>query len=111
MNFLLVFLPILINCNRYKITHSDYDRIKELIPKPHEVGLYNEITNNSDFLCSFEVNKEYDNSKEIKIIKLNNYDSGTSNNILPAIFCEISDIKCLTLIRLKLSKLPNQFKN
>ncbi|EPR77968.1 Leucine rich repeat protein [Spraguea lophii 42_110] len=106
MNFLLVFFLILTNCIRYEITYTNYDSIKELIPNSNEIDLYDEITNNSDFSCLFEVNEDM---KEIKIIKLYNVDRETGDNIFPTIFCKINDNKCLILIGLKLSRLPNQF--
>ncbi|EPR78973.1 Leucine rich repeat protein, partial [Spraguea lophii 42_110] len=109
MNFLLVFSPILVNCNRYKITHSNYDSIKRLIPKPYKIGLYDEIIKNPDFLCSFKVN-ENEYGKEIKIIELNNIDLEIGNNLFPEIFCECNDIKRLLLTSLALTKLPNQFE-
>ncbi|EPR78065.1 hypothetical protein SLOPH_2503, partial [Spraguea lophii 42_110] len=111
MNLLLFFFSVSMNCVRYEITHNNYKSIKKLITKPHESGLYSEIINNLNFLCSFEVNEnQYGNNKEIKIIRLHNHDTGTCNNIFPVIFCEISDTKRLILIRLKLSRLPNQFR-
>ncbi|EPR77704.1 Leucine rich repeat protein, partial [Spraguea lophii 42_110] len=112
MNFFLIFSSVLVNCIGYEITYTDYDSIKELIHKPDEVGLYNEITNNPDFSCSFsfEVNEGDEDTKEIKIIKLNNVDPETGENMFPAIFCEINYIKRLILNDLTLSRLPNQFE-
>ncbi|EPR78469.1 Leucine rich repeat protein, partial [Spraguea lophii 42_110] len=107
MNFLLFFFPVLLNCARYKITHNDYKSIKKLILKPYEIGLYNEIIKNPYFLCSFEINEDM---KEIRIIKLDNIDPKTGYNIFPIIFCEITNIKCLILGGLKLSRLPDQFR-
>ncbi|EPR78072.1 Leucine rich repeat protein, partial [Spraguea lophii 42_110] len=109
MKFLLIFFPILTNCVRYEITHNDYDSIKELIPNSNKIGLYDEIINNPNFLCSFEVT-ENEYNKEIKIVSLNNIDPETGNNIFPTIFCENNDIKRLILTLLSLSKLPNQFE-
>ncbi|EPR77981.1 Leucine rich repeat protein, partial [Spraguea lophii 42_110] len=109
MNFLFVFFLVLMNCTRYEITSNNYNDIKMLIPKPDEVDLYDEISNKPGFLCLFEVN-ENEYGKEIKIIKLNNINSETENNIFPLIFCEISNIKYLILSGLTLSKLPNQFE-
>lgn len=110
MNFLLVFFSVLMKCIRYKITHSDYDCIMKLIPNLNKTGVYNGIINNPDFLCLIELNEETEHWKEIKIIKLDNIDPETGNNIIPALFCEISDINHLVLSNLKLSRLPNQFE-
>ncbi|EPR78190.1 Leucine rich repeat protein, partial [Spraguea lophii 42_110] len=114
MNFLLFVFLILITCTNYKITSNDYDSLRDLIIYSDDVYLnevYNEISNNSTFLCSFTLYKFLENYKKIKVTNLINEGIETGYNKLPKIFCEISNLKHLALMNLNLYKLPSRFEN
>ncbi|EPR78406.1 Leucine rich repeat protein, partial [Spraguea lophii 42_110] len=114
MNFLLIIFQRLVMCITYKITPGDYVFIRDLIVCSDEAylnELYNEITRNSDFLCSFTLYESIKNNKKIKLLELNNKNIETGYNIFPKVFCEIADLRHLTIIGLNLCKLPNRFEN
>ncbi|EPR78393.1 Leucine rich repeat protein, partial [Spraguea lophii 42_110] len=114
MNFLLIIFQGLVMCITYRITSGNYDFLRDLIvysDEAHLNELYNEITSNPKFLCSFVLYESLRNHKNIKIQDLINKDIDTDYNKFPKIFCEIDHLTHLTLMSLDLCKLPNRFEN
>ncbi|EPR80116.1 Leucine rich repeat protein [Spraguea lophii 42_110] len=112
--FILLLILRMLLAGEQTFNNRDHNILLSFIPFSRQDEMryiLADFKSNPDLYCEYKIDLLERGCVSIEIRRLCNPDLKTKDNILPKIFCEIDNLKILNLSYLKLSTLPEEFKN